>query len=114
MIYRRYYLIENEFCRIDFPQLNFVAAHLEDETMPSFTSNTIEDNKNKIDEFFNSKSEEELKEIWAKYDKYSPTEESIPFITLQVTEGSLVASPLISKEKNIEMFNQWLKDTYAN
>lgn len=51
MTYRDYYLKENEFCRVDFPQFYFVAAHIEDEAMPPFTSNTIEDLKEQIDEY---------------------------------------------------------------
>jgi hypothetical protein len=35
-------------------------------------------------------------------------------IEIAVYEGSLVVSPLMSKEENIEMFNKWLIETYEN
>ena len=31
---------------------------------------------------------------------------------IEVVANSLIVSPLVSKEENIKMFNNWLKETY--
>ena len=31
---------------------------------------------------------------------------------IEVVANSLIVSPLVSKEQNIRMFNDWLKETY--
>ena len=49
---------------------------------------------------------------------YLTPEQMLPkegdLVTIQALVDSLIVSPLVSKEENIEMFNNWLKETYGN
>lgn len=49
--------------------------------------------------------------------KYLKPEDMYPeegdIVTVQVLIGSLIVSPEVSKEKNTEIFNDWLKETYG-
>lgn len=47
---------------------------------------------------------------------YLTPEQMLPkegdLVTVQALVGSLIISPEVSKEQNIRMFNDWLKETY--
>ena len=47
---------------------------------------------------------------------YLTPEQMLPkesdLVTIQALVGSLIVSPSVSKEENIKMFNDWLKETY--
>lgn len=48
---------------------------------------------------------------------YLTPEQMLPkkgdLVTIQALVGSLIISPLVSKEENIEMFNKWVEEIYG-
>jgi len=49
---------------------------------------------------------------YLKPEQMLPKEDNL--VTIEVLVGSLIVSPLISKEENIKMFNTWLEEIYEN
>jgi len=35
-------------------------------------------------------------------------------LPIKVIVGSLIVSPLLTKEENLEKFNEWIKETYED